>query len=368
LRICFFILNSFEPDSRAKLICSDILSMGWQLDIVATTGGSITNYGGAPIHAIPQSTWPSRKRRFIEYNIRAAAIGKKLKADIYHAVDLDTLWAATKAAKFCNGKVLYESRELYTELLALSGRPIIKNLWRLLEMKTIRRADAVVTINEPIAEELARRYSIKTPEIVMNVAALSSPAKPIDLRNRFNLAYKQILVYQGILRPGQGILLALELLAHLPETGLVIIGSGPLEAEIKTKITELSLSDRVRLAGRVLPEELAAYTQGADAGLLLMEPLALNNRLALPQKIFQYIAATVPPIVSDLPCLRKIVESDNLGLVLKDSTLAEKSMAIKMFLDGGLDNAKKRCLEASKKYCWEIEGKKLIEIYKGLMG
>jgi glycosyltransferase involved in cell wall biosynthesis len=367
LRICFFILNSFDFDSRARLICHDILSRGWQLDIIATTGADSTNFEGAPIHRIPQHSWPSRKRRFIEYNLKASKIAGSIRADIYHAVDLDSLWAAEKAARKTNGKLLYESRELYTELLALEGRSLVKAIWRNLENRLIRNADAVVTINSAIAKELSKRYLIPEPQVVMNVAAGIPQGKPIDLRKEFNLDCKQILIYQGILRPGQGILRALDLVAQLPDTGLVYIGDGPLRNDIERRAVELNIQNRIRIVGMVESDKLAAYTSGADAGLLLMEAAAMNNRLALPQKLFQYISAGLPPIVTALPCLREIVERDKLGLVLSETATLDDSNLVKEFLNAGLKPAAENCLTVRDKYTWKIEGQKLLRIYESLI-
>ena len=366
MRICFFILNIFDYDSRAQLICHDILSRGWQLDIIAAAGGRLADFEGAPIHAVAQATWPTRKRRFVEYNIRAAKIASRLNADIYHAVDLDTLWAAARAARNTGGQVLYESRELYTELLALANRPIIKGIWRMLERRLIHKARAVITINSAIAAELARRYDIAAPHVIMNAAKKIWAGGSIDLRKKFELNCKYILIYQGILRPGQGILRALDILANLPEAGLIFIGDGPLKEEISRKAAQLAIGQRIRFAGLVAPDELGAYTAGADAGLLLMEPLALNNRLALPQKLFQYIAAGVPPIVTALPCLQQIVKDCNLGLVLPEVVTDSDSRMVYEFLENSRKAAAINCNRAKDKYCWEIEGKKFTQIYESI--
>lgn len=367
MRICFFILNPFDYDSRARLICHDILAKGWKLDIIATTGAESSDFEGAPIHRIPQHSWPSRKRRFIEYNIRAARIARHLDADIYHAVDLDTLWAAENAARKKRRKLLYESRELYTEMLTLNGRPFVKKIWQILENRLIHRADAIVTINLPIATELARRYSIAEPPVVLNVAPKNQQMDAIDLRKEYKLDCKHILIYQGILRPGQGIIRAIDLIANLPDTGLVIVGDGPMRGEIELKMNELKINNRIRLTGMINPDMLASYTKGADAGLLLMEAEALNNRLALPQKIFQYISAGVPPIVTPLPCLREIVESDNIGLVLEEKTSFSDSLKVSEFLNSKCQHAAQNCIAVNDKFCWQTEGQKLIRIYENLI-
>lgn len=367
MQICLFILNSFDYDSRARLLCHDILSSGFSLNIFATEGGPQEEYEGAPIYRIAQPVKPFRQRRFIEFNIRAAALASKLNADIYHAVDLDTLWAAVTASRPGKAKVVYESRELYTELLALNNRPLAKWFWRNLEKRYIHRADAIITINRSIADQLIKRYDIEDPVIIPNVASIPEPVEPVDLQVKFSLNSRYILIYQGILRPGQGILRSLKALACLNDVGLVIAGAGPYRSEMEEWVNKLNITDRVKFAGKISPELLPAYTSGADAGFLLMEPVALNNYLALPQKLFQYITAGVPPIVSNLPELRAVVENGNLGLVLPDGSSEQDSQAIRTFLENNLITAKANCHKAKSKYSWENEGEKIIGIYKGLV-
>lgn len=365
MRICFLILNPFDFDSRARLICNDIINQGWSLDIVATIGGDMTDFRGAKIHRIKQNTRPFRQRRFIEYNFQAAEIVSKIKCDIIHATDLDTLWAATKASKINHAKVLYEARELYVEQLAVYKRPVVKLFWKILENRLIHKANAVVTINSSIADEMIKRYNIPKPIIAMNVAH-SSAVNIVDLRGKFNLHCKYLLVYQGLLRPGQGIIRCLRAIRDLPETGLVIIGDGPFLDEIKSKLDNYGIHERVRFTGMVPPDKLADYTAGGDAGFLLMEAEAMNNFLALPQKIFQYIEVGVPPVVTNIPELRKVVETDDLGLVLNFNDESDDQAELQSFLSNELGQAKRNCKQIKGKYSWGNEGGKIINVYKGL--
>ena len=368
MRICFLIINPFDYDSRARLICRDIIEAGYKLDVITTIGDKPQAFAGAAIHRLAQHAKPFRQRRFIEFNLKAAEIAGKLQPDIIHAVDLDTLWAAVTAAKRSGGKVVYEARELYTELLALYKKPLVKLFWRVLEKRLIHKADHVITINHSIAEELSRRYDIKIPAVVMNVAKFESVSQPIDIRQKFNFTDKYILIYQGVLRPGQGIDRVLLALKGIPDTEILFVGDGPYRARIEGIMEKLNIKDRVRFAGMVPPESLAGYTAAADAGLLLMESTALNNYLALPQKLFQYIMAGTPPIVSDRPELKRVVESDDLGLVLKNDSATEDARAISDFLQKELAKSAQNCHKVKSKYCWEVEGKKLMDIYRGLAG
>ena len=366
MRICFLILNPFDYDTRARLICSDLINIGWDVEIVATVGGEMPDYLGAKIHRLSQPVKPFRQQRFISYNLAAADLVSRIDCDVIHAVDLDTLWAATTASKHNSARVLYEARELYVELLSLYKRPLMKAFWKYLERRVIGKADIVVTINHSIAEELEKRYGIKRPDVVMNVAK-AEKIQPIDLRRTFQLNNRFIIIYQGQLRPGQGVLRALRAISEIDDCGLVIFGDGEYRGEIEKYVSDLRLGSRVKLAGMIPPDMLASHTAGGDAGLLLMEDLAINNYLALPQKLFQYIEAGLPPIVTNLPELRTIVEADDLGLVMELAESDEDSKILKDFLENKLANAKQNCKRIEGKYSWQKEGGKLLNIYKGLV-
>jgi glycosyltransferase involved in cell wall biosynthesis len=368
LKIAYFILNNFDFDSRARLEVETLGAMGHHVEIIATIGCNSKSYLGFPIHRIPQWRYPTRKFRFLQYNHYAAWVGRRLAADIYHSVDLDTLQAAFWASGG-KGKIIYEARELYTELEALSGRPRTQAIWRALERKLIGKTDKVITINESIAKELCIRYGIEKPVVIRNVGRLPKEIKPIDFRKRFEIpADWKVLIYQGVLRRGQGLPYLLEVMAGLENVVLILVGSGPIEDELKAETTRLNLNSKVRFTGQVPPDELANYTAGATAGILFMEDVALNNKLALPQKLFQYLAAGIPQIVSPMPELSGFVESEGTGLVvpLGNSQSAARLIA-EFFSDNSrYDKAKANCAVSAPKNNWDVESAKLVELYQCL--
>ena len=370
MKIVYFILNSFDIDSRARLEVAALGEMGHKIEIIATVGSESQSYLGFPIHRLPQWSQPTRKFRFAQYNILAARLARKISPDICHAVDLDTLQAAVRAAQRVGAKVVYEARELYTELEALAGRPRIQAIWRNLEAKLIAKANKVFTINHSIAAELSSRYGIAEPPVVRNVAPLSQSLKPLDLHKLFEFPKsRKLLIYQGVLRKGQGLMMLLEIMRHVPdEIALVIVGSGPEESALKSHVRISGLQSRVKFAGRVDPADLLNYTAGADAGLLLMEDVALNNRLALPQKLFQYLMAGIPQIVSPMPEISSFVKTEKTGLVIEPSDPEVAASSIVRFLsdESALSEIKYNCRVSAEINNWDVESQKLREIYNSL--
>lgn len=369
MKIVYFILNRFDFDSRARLEVETLKSMRHDIAIVATVGGQMKDYLGCPIHRIAQNTRPWRKIRFIQYNLKAASIGSRLKADIYHAVDLDTLYAACGAAKKTGGKILYESRELYTELEALEGRNAVKSFWRRLERRLIGKADGVITINGSIADELAKRYGINRPEIIRNVAPLQKEIKPVDLRLKLKIpSDHKIIIYQGIMRSGQGLNYLIELISRIDDITLVMIGDGPIESNLREIARNLKISERVRFMGMIPSDSLLNYTASGDAGVLLIEDVALNNRLALPQKLFQYLSAGIPQIVSPMPEIAGFVEKEKTGIVVSLADPAGDASRISEFLrdDVRYGAARDNCARSARENNWEIESQILVRIYREL--
>jgi glycosyltransferase involved in cell wall biosynthesis len=371
MKVAYIILNSFEFDSRARLEVETIGKMGHRVEIIAAAGGDSDNYLGFPIHRIKQHTWPTRKIRFPQFNFRAAMIGAGIGADVYHAVDLDVLSGAFWAAKKAGGRLIYEARELYTELEPLNGRNTLKAIWRGVERRLIGKADRVITINESIAAELCARYGIEKPEIIRNVASKPGELKSIDLRARFSIAEdKRIVLYQGVLRKGQGLEYQLEIARHLEDVVMVFLGTGPIEEELRRMAAKLGAEDKIIFAGRVPPEEVMNYTVSADAGILLMEDSALNNRLALPQKLFQYLCAGIPQIVSPMPEISGFVTGEDTGIVVPPGDPRQAAELISgLFRDKNrYEEIRNNCKISAERNNWEKESEKLVEIYRQLEG
>lgn len=369
MKVAYIILNNFEYDSRARLEVETIGSMGHQIEIIATVGGDSDNYLGFPIRRIKQYTWPTRKIRFAQFNFRAATIGAGMKADVYHAVDLDVLSGAYWAARKTAGKLIYEARELYTELEPLGGRNSLKAIWRGVEQRLIGKADRVITINESIAKELCSRYGIQKPAIIRNVARTPGDLKPVDIRSKFGISEnRHVILYQGVLRKGQGLSYQLEILKVLENAVMVFLGTGPIEEELRSVANKLAVENKVVFAGRVSPEEVMNYTASADAGILLMEDAALNNRLALPQKLFQYLSAGIPQIVSPMPEISGFVTSENTGITipLGDSQTAAELISGLFEDKNHYEKIRNNCKISAGENNWEKESQKLIGIYREL--
>jgi len=87
--------------------------------------------------------------QLLDTNLTMSGEALRLDADVYTSSNLDVL-AAGVIASDCGGNryLVYDAHELWTDM----------------SLQTLR--DDVMTVNEFIAFELAKRYGIRTPEVV----------------------------------------------------------------------------------------------------------------------------------------------------------------------------------------------------------
>lgn len=115
------------------------------------------------------------------------------------------------------------------------------------------------------------------------------------------------MITVGRLHPIKGLPLLLRACADLPEDcrdwTLDIVGDGPMERELKSLTQQMGLTDRVRFAGALSPEDVAAAYDRADCYVLssFMEglPVVLMEAMAKGLVVISTRVAGVPELVDD---------------------------------------------------------------------
>jgi glycosyltransferase involved in cell wall biosynthesis len=111
---------------------------------------------------------------------------------------------------------------------------------------------------------------------------------------------------------------------------------------------------------------LRKYTHSADIGLSLDKDTNLNYRFSLPNKIFDYIQAEIPILASNLPEVKNVILTYDVGRI-SESHDPEKiaSLLNEMLNDSAQQIIWKRNLNnAAKEFNWEKEQEKLLKIIK----
>jgi len=310
---------------------------------------------------------PWEAARFLGYWSRAFRVGLALRPDVVHAHDLDTLPAAWAVARATGARLVYDAHELYCETSSMP--PGQRPLWRALEARLAPRCDAIVTVSPSIAAELARRYGVAEPTIVLNCPPRRAAATSRRLRDALSLPDGvRIVLYQGGLTPTRGLPELVRAAGALREDAvLVVMGWGPLEPELRRLARDEGLDGRVRFLPPVSQEVLLDWTASADVGVIPFQAASLNNTYACPNKLFEYLQAGLPVAASDLPELARVVRGEGVGVTFDPTSPAAIAAAVDRLL-GCADSAdlRERVDLARARYCWEEEAETLLGVYAGL--
>ena len=240
-----------------------------------------------------------RTLRLVVTTVRLVKKGRALGPSIVHANDLDTLPAGYLLARRAKARLVYDAHELYSGFEAEPPR-----LWHWLSLRLegllARRADAVVTVSEPIADELTRRLRLRrAPLLVLNCP----PLQQVDVAPRPESPVRAI--YQAAAGPGRVLEDVVDAARIAPEVDVTVRllgGDGrPLSG--------------VRLEPPVGPDELVAALAAYDVGLVIDRPTTDNTRLALPNKLFEYLMAGLAVAVPRVPAMAELVEANGIGVV-----------------------------------------------------
>ena len=285
------------------------------------------------------------------------------KIDILVANDLDTLPANYLVSRIRRTRLIYDSHEYFTEVPELIGRHRVRNFWVLIERTILPRLKIAYTVSRPIADIYTCKYGINF-EVIHNYPLRRKKITPYPLP--FDIGGDKLLIYQGALNLGRGLELLIEAVGEMDRVKFIVAGDGDIRGYLEKKVKEKNFENKIFIIGKINFEQLHDLTRQADAGVSLEEDLGLNYRFSLPNKLFDYIQAGIPVLVSSLPEMKKVVEKYHIGII---SDSREKAEICKM-LKSLLFNEEKRAIwkkgleRAANELCWENEENRLLSIYK----
>jgi glycosyltransferase involved in cell wall biosynthesis len=295
----------------------------------------------------------------------------RYQPDVVVAHDLPMLPVGVRVAQRCGAKVVYDSHELYVEQEYTERE---KRAWRQLEEKYIHQADAVITVNRSIAEELMRRYGLSQVEVLLNAERREpQPGKGGELHERFGLpATRKVLLLQGGMTAGRNLETLVRAMRQVrnKEVVLVLLGEGVLRQRLEQIVKRLGLRDRVFWGSLPETAERRTLTASADGGIIPYQAECLNNYYCSPNKLFEYLGAGLPILATDLPELRRFVSGYGIGLLGDTSTPTSMAEMIDDFFgnENRLSDWREQVKTIRNIVNWEVEEKKLKEIYRQVMG
>lgn len=369
MKICMLVTSNLAKDPRVKKQALFAHDSGHEVTVICRT-----NLGETPPYKVVTLETKRARTLMGRYVERALSLFILLvrtiqtKPDLIHANDLDTLPVGYLAGRFTGAKVIYDSHELWpdisTRLNGISGK--VANLF---QRFICHRITESITVNEHLAEEMARRMGIAVPKVILNAPYLSKTQPTKAQRRKFwpdDYDGRKIILYQGRYIEGRGIWDVIDAAHQISNDAVIVFrGYGPLENEMRDQVQARSLEDKIFFVPAVEMEELVPAAVDADLGLIMYDPVNNSHRHVSPNKLFEFIMAGLPSVASDFPFLRKVICGHKLGGIYTPGNSQQLADTINYILDDqeGLAQMRANCQATKTMYCWEIEGQKLLEIY-----
>ena len=354
-RIIISVTNDLSTDRRALKVAHSCHNNGYEVLLI-----------GRKLKNSPPLYLPFKYKRmrlifnrsvlfYAAYNIRLFFLLLFSKSDILLSNDTDTLPANFLASKIRRKKLVFDAHELFPEVPELAHRPKTKYIWQKIEDSIFPRLKHCYTVCQSIADYYNQKYNINM-KVVRNVPHTSVPVN----EKLLHYSNRKIILYQGAVNIGRGLEWVIDAMPFVENVVLVIIGDGDILNELKERVKNLQLEEKVVFLGRISGAELHKYTPSADLGLCLLENRGLNYYYSLPNRIFDYLHAGVPVLATDFPEIANIVKTLSTGMLVNHYEPEYLAEVINDFFIKGFDA--RRFAEIAKEFCWEEEEKVMLNI------
>jgi glycosyltransferase involved in cell wall biosynthesis len=319
-------------------------------------------------------TWRRVLPELDDYEVAYGPVLDAIRPDVIHAQDVHLLGVAARAASRAraagsNTRLVYDAHE-YIQGLA-PPRPV--QAWSNLEAEYIRRADAVVTVAPAIAELLQHDYKLEVrPTVVMNIPAVISDTSR-SLRRDLDLPdFETLLVYSGGLDASRGVHTLVKALERIPEVHLALVSKARTSytLELEAIAERGGYRDRLHFASFVEPQQVVGYLSSADIGVHTIVSGPINHEVTLPNKLFEYMHARLPIVISDCKAMSTLVQELGIGRVFKSEDVDSLVEAIWGVIERRHEyqSVYKQRPEILELYSWRSERRKLFELYRRLLG
>lgn len=357
MKIVFSMTNDIPFDQRMQKTCDSLSRAGHTVTLIGKQRHSnIVLEPKSYMCRRLNTIFKKGKGFYIEYNLRLFFVLLKTPADIYCAIDTDTLLANYLSTRINRKQLYYDAHEYFTELEELVHRPITRAIWTWVEKLCIPAVDKAYTISQGYADLFQKHYQ-KTFQVVRNVARLREQVKSDQNQESF-------ILYQGAVNYGRGLESLVEAMQWV-DFKLVICGTGDAYQHLQDLSKKHHVSDKIKFTGYLKPDELIHYTDNAKIGITLFSNEGLSNHHSLCNRFFDYLQAGVPQLAMSYPEYIKFNQQFEVAFLLNQLTPQTVAEALqKMISDTELyHKLKTNALKARQLVNWLEEEKALLAIF-----
>ena len=371
------IITSIHPDfdSRIWKLCTSLVKSGCEITLICPW--NVPN--GKVIEEVTLLTFSKITSRFMRLVFTPFQILNHLipiigKTDIVHFHDIDILPFMTLLSLF--KPVVYDIHENYPEEM----------LVRYWVPKPLRRfLFHIVRVSQNIFCQIIRNIVLVTPAQIknfkthsLNIFYLYNYAT-VNLISQIDDNYfqrKDRVVFVGSCYESNGLSLFLEIArlskSIMPDVEFSFPDRFGNDKNYRQKVVEYIEQHELTntsMFPNVLPHELMSILNTATIAIA-PDLRTLNRSLAIPTKLFEFMAAGLPIVSSDLPYQSELFSTFQIGILAQPENPLSFLEAIKELVHNrqyayqlGVNGR----AAFSAKFNWEVQIPELIKYYQGII-
>lgn len=303
---------------------------------------------------------------------------KNVKPNIIIVRDIPLAIGCIIIAKIFKIKVILDMAENYPATIEVNPKyiknPVSKflicnlNWYKYIEKYAVKWSDKIIVVVKESKERLINEYKIPRNKIsIVSNTPLQDVIPQIATNNKIYDEKKLKITYTGSIdgkfRGIHTLIEAANLLKDNSNVEFNIVGDGIKLEEYKNKVSKLKLNN-VNFLGKLPHKQLLDFLKSQDLGIV---PHIKSDVIeyTIPNKIFDYMAQSLPVIVSSVKPLQRIVEETNCGYIFEaENAISLEKLIREIYINRGeLPNKAQNGYQAIKnKYNWGNDEKNLLNI------
>ena len=299
---------------------------------------------------------------------------RELAPEVIHVHDIHLLGTVVEYAERADHRprIIYDAHE-FVAGLAVSGARTHRSVdgWAALERQFIGSADRVITVADGLAERLQALHRLeRRPSVVHNapIAWDEVVGSSRSLRDECGIGPAVTLaVYSGALSAARGVDTAVEALGLLPDLDLAVVAvpyPHPMAARLREIAARVGAADRLHLVPPVPSHEVPSYLSEADVAVSPILGDSVSYDESLPNKLFEFLHAGLPMVVSDCRAMAQFVTEHGLGKVFRAGDASDLADALRAVL---ADPPHPDTTALRREYSWQGQEPHLVSVYDDLV-
>ncbi|PID27330.1 MAG: hypothetical protein CR982_06160 [Candidatus Cloacimonadota bacterium] len=363
MKIFYLDLDPLKFNSRAKKILISSNNRGIDTQFIGCSKDKFKFDNGIKVKEFSFYANFPLKLRIIFFWITTTLfmikeILKEGKPKYIYSNDIYPMLPAYTIKLIFNIDIIYDSHEYWRGHSALKKDSLSYKFWIGYESFLIKKFDEVITVGKEIAKLLKSDHSLKKlPHIIPNIPDTKIKDLRSDyIRERYSLSRDTfIFIYQGSLYKGDSFDKIIGAVENIENCALVVV-SHKMERidEYKRKYKHI-LEKKIFFHEGVDLDSLAKITSSANCGLTIFENLGESFYYSVPNKMFEYLASSIPQVVSNFPEIERYVVKNGIGVSVDPHNEKEIfTTLLKISTDKGFYNRlKERSFDMRDSFKWE---------------